>query len=174
MVESYHHIVYSVEEIDSPRVTLKPEFLHQFIEDEIIRGYEDPELHFYFAPITLDCYISYKYKSRTTESVNLESYFEEFFKEHLIVDRRVFEKIISSQNDFKIPATLFNTITRDGKEFETYIIDDITNKEFQTFNYKMQVMLKFFIETSSIIEEDDTLWKVAFMIEKVIPIYKRV
>ncbi len=146
---------------------MRPEFLHQFIEDEMIRGYEDPQLHFYFARTSLDCYFHYTFKSKSPDAVNLETYFAEVFGEFLLLDRKLFEQKLLEQQAFEIPAKVFETTVRGDKEYQAYLVEDITKKDFARFNFKMQIFLKFFIETSSFIEADDAMWKVAFLVEKV-------
>jgi hypothetical protein len=147
---------------------MKPEFLHQFIEDEMIRGYEEPQLHFYFARSSLDCYFHYSFKSKSPDAVNLETYFADIFGEFLLLSRKSFEQKLEDQQRFEIPAKVFDRVIRDGKEYQAYLVEDITKPDFSSFNHKMQIFLKFFIETSSFIEAGDDMWKVAFLIEKVL------
>jgi Histone acetyl transferase HAT1 N-terminus len=164
--------VSSPADIDAPPVTMRPEFLHQFIEDETIRGYEDPQLHFYFARTSLDCYFNYTFKSKSPEAVNLESYFTEIFDEFLTLNRKQFEQKLEEQQNFEIPAKVFDSFVRGDKEYQAYLVEDITKPDFARFNYKMQIFLKFFIETSSFIEAEDNMWKVAFLVEKVYCTYQ--
>lgn len=161
------NLVYSPEEIDHPTVSFKAEFLHHFIEDEIIRGYEEPHLDFYFAPLTMDCYFKYTCKSRTRESINLETIFEPFFINGLIHDRKIFEEKLGQQSAFNIPAKLIGQVTRQESVFDTYLIEDITEPQFNHYMKNLQIFLKFFIETGSYVDDTDPIWKHIIMIERV-------
>lgn len=162
---TFIHIIYSKEEIDSPAVTFAPEFLHHFIEDEIIRDYEDPKLHFYFTPLTMDCYFKAEFKSRQEGAPNLLSYFEDFFLNGLITDRAEFEKRLEEQKDFKVPAKKLSTLSRGKNKFDLYLADNILDEAFRKFLKNMQIYLKFFIENGSYIEDDDSMWKLLVMVE---------
>lgn len=160
-------LVYSPEEIDNPRVSFKAEFMHHFIEDEIIRGYEEPRLDFYFTPITMDCYFNYTWKSRSKESVNLDTLFYPFFLNGLIMDRKKFEEKLAEQDRFEVPAKLLGQLTKGESTFFTYVVDDITVPAFKHYMHNFQIFLKFFIETGSYVDDSDSIWKIILMIEKV-------
>lgn len=159
--------VHSPEEIDRPLISFKPEFLHHFIEDEIIRGYEEPKLDFFFAPLTMDCYFSYSFKSRTKESVNLEIYFETFFLNGLITERAVFEERLKSQRTFVIPAKRIGQVERLDAVIDTYFVEDITEPAINHYLKHFQIFLKFFIETGSYVDDSDSMWKHILMVERV-------
>lgn len=160
-------LVYSPDEIDNPKVSFKPDFLHHFIEDEIIRGYEEPRLDFYFMPITMECYFKYTCKSRTRESVNLDTLFEPFFINGLITDRLKFEQKFAQQQDFEVPAKLLGQLVKGQSIFYTYVVEDVTDPAFNHYMLNFQIFLKFFIETGSYIDDTDSMWKIILMIEKV-------
>lgn len=159
--------VYSPEEIDSPKVSFKPEFLHHFIEDEIIRGYEEPRLDFFFAPLTMECYFRYTYKSRTRESINLELPFENFFLNGLITERAEFEKKLQGQQQFQIPGKPLGQVVRQESVFDTYLVEDITEPRINHYMKNFQIFLKFFIETGSYVDDSDPIWKHMLMVERV-------
>lgn len=164
---AFGDLVYSPEEIDNPRVSFKPEFLHHFIEDEIIRGYEEPRLDFFFAPLTMDCYFRYTCKSRTRDSVNLETFFETFFLNGLITERPLFEQKLQLQADFCVPGKLVGQVVRQEAAFDTYLIEDITEPHINNYLKNFQIFLKFFIETGSYVDDSDHMWKHILMIERV-------
>lgn len=159
--------VYSSEEIDNPRVSFKADFLHHFIEDEIIRGYEEPHLDFYFTPLTMDCYFRYTCKSRTKESLNLETIFYPFFINGLITERSEFEKKLREQSSYEVPAKLLGQLIKEETTFQTYVVENVTEPCFNHLMKNFQIFLKFFIETGSYIDDHDPMWKIVLMIEQV-------
>lgn len=160
-------LVYSAAEIDHPTVTFKADFLHHFIEDEIIRGYANPKLHFYFTPVTMECFFSYTFDRRSPDAVNLETVFEAFFVNDLILDRKVFEEKLSKQSTYELPGKKIDSVKRGESEFEIYYAENLTDERMAWFNRNIQVFLKFMIETGSYIDETDSLWKIIFMVERV-------
>ena len=148
-------------------MSFKPDFLHHFIEDEIIRGYEEPRLNFYFTPLTMECYFTYTFKSRTKESVNLETIFENFFLNGLILSRSQFEERLSQQSDFTIPAKNLGQFIQGESTFSTYVAEDITGDHFKKYMHNFQIFLKFFIETGSYVDDSDNMWKIILLVEKV-------
>lgn len=147
--------------------------MHHFIEDEIIRGYEDPKLDFYFTPITMDCYFNYTWKSRSRESINLETLFYPFFINSLITERDKFEEKLAKQSEFEVPAKVVGQLHKGDSTFYTYVVEDVTEPRFNKYMLNFQIFLKFFIETGSYIDDTDPIWKIILMIEKVSFIYTR-
>ena len=164
---TYIHIVNSIEEIDNPKITFVPEYLHHFIEDETIRGYADPQLHFYFTPLTMECYFAYTYKHKDPDAPLLESFFFDFFLNGLIMNRKQFENKLAIDQDFKPPGRNIGSYHQGHSEFQCRVVEDQTNPEFSYFNKNIQIFLKFFIETGSYVESDDPMWKFLYMIEVV-------
>lgn len=134
----------------------------------MIRGYEDPRLEFFFTPITMECYFRYSYKSRTKESINLETLFEPFFLNGLITSRPQFEKKLAEQSNFDIPAKITGQLVQGESTFSTYVVENITGQAFKKYMHHFQIFLKFFIETGSYIDDSDEMWKIIFMVETVL------
>lgn len=124
-------------------------------------------MDFYFTPLTMDCYFTYSFKSRSRESVNLETYFEAFFINGLILERPKFEAKLAEQSSFEVPAKLLGQLVKGDSTFYTYVKEDITDPAFTMYMLNFQIFLKFFIETGSYVDETDPMWKIVLMIEKV-------
>lgn len=133
----------------------------------MIRGYADPQLHFYFTPLTMDCYFKYTYKHRDPESPLLESYFMDFFLNGLYLDRHIFEKRFEAHNDFVLPGKLIGSHHDGNSEFQCRVIEDQREPEFSYYNKQIQIFLMFFIETGSYVEANDPMWKFVYMVEMV-------
>ena len=115
----------------------------------------------------MECYFRYSYKSRTKESINLETIFEPFFINGLITDRNKFEAKLSLQDEFEIPAKAIGKVYRESSEYYTYLVEDVTETKINHYMKNIQIFLKFFIETGSYIDDSDSIWKIILMIEKV-------
>lgn len=148
-------------------MSFKPAFMHQFVEDDLIAGFEDLHLNFYFTPLSLDCYFTYSYKSRTRDSINLEFLFDPHFKNGLITDRAEFERKIKEQANFVIPAKPESRVARQGIFYDTYTVQDMTEPKFAKYLKNVQVFLLFFIENGRLIDHCDSSWKMVLMYEKV-------
>jgi hypothetical protein len=141
--------------------------LHHFIEDEVIRGYGNPRLDFYFTPVTMECYFKYTYDKKGPDAVNLETIFEPFFLNELILDRAVFEEKLTHQKGYEIPGKLIDTIEKDGTKFDFFYAENLVEPRMADFNRNIAIFLKFMIETGSYVDETDSLWKIIFMVERV-------
>jgi hypothetical protein len=159
--------VNSAAEIDKPQLTFKPKFMHHFIEDELIAGYTDLKLDFYFAPLTMDCYFTYTYKSRSRSSFNIDQLFEEYFKNGFINTRAQFEKVLLEQNSFEIPGRFETQVSRNGVFYNTYLVENLTEPKFFWYLKNIQVFTLFFIENGRLIDKCNEQWKLLFMIEQV-------
>lgn len=115
----------------------------------------------------MECYFKYTCKSRTKDSINLETFFEPFFINGLITCRKTFEEKLNQQAAFEIPAKLLGQLVKGESTFCTYVVEDVTSKEFANYMHNFQIFLKFFIETGSYIDSSDSMWKIILMIEKV-------
>ena len=148
-------------------MSFKPKFMHQFLEDDLISGYQGLRLDFYFAPLTMDCYFNYSFTKRSRDSINLELYFEPYFKNGLIRNRAEFVKRLEQQNKFQIPGTYKCQVVRSDARYDTYVVADLTEKHFNWFLRNFQIFLLFFIESGCLIDTCDQDWKLVMMIEKV-------
>lgn len=115
----------------------------------------------------MECYFRYSCKSRSKESVNLDIHFDTFFLNGLITDRPTFEKILEKQAEFVIPGKHIGQVVRQDATYETYYVEDLTEKCINRYLKNFQIFLKFFIETGSYVDDTDPMWKHIFMIEKV-------
>lgn len=157
--------VSSSQEIDHPKVTFKPEYMHHFIEDEVVRGYKNPELHFYFSHLTMECYFHYTFEAAEKDAVNLDAHFKHFFKNGLILDRGVFESKLWKQEDTQSEiGTLLASKTQNGEVYELReIVDYGKDKKSTHFVQNIQIFLKFYIETGSYIDDEDHMWRLLML-----------
>ena len=115
----------------------------------------------------MDCYFKYSFKSRTKDSINLETFFQNFFLNGLITCRQEFEKKLAQQSSFEIPAQISGRLIQGDSTFSTYVVENVTTETFKKYMHNFQIFLKFFIETGSYIDDSDEMWKIIFMIEEV-------
>lgn len=155
------------QELERPLITFKPEYLHHFIEDEVIKGYESPVLNFYFTPATMDCYFTYTFSKKQAGAPKLEDLFTEFFVNGLILDKSLFLAKLSQQQSFEIPGAKVGSIAQQERTFDVFLASDRDRDSYVRFNNNIQIFLKFFIETGSYVDAEDVNWKFIFMFENV-------
>ena len=85
------HVIHKPEEIDDPKHTFKPEFMHHYFGDqETIVGYMDPEIEAYFTPGSMHCYLKIEFEDKKPEAEELKKPFEEFFLQGYVEDPEEF------------------------------------------------------------------------------------
>lgn len=97
--------------------------------------------------------------------MNLEIIFQDFFKNELITDRKLFEEILARQNEFELPGTFETQVIRNGTFYQTYLVKDLTDPNFSWYLKNIQIFFLFFIENGRFIDDCDKNWKLIFMIE---------
>lgn len=161
------HIVKSADEIENPKTTFPAEYMHQLFDDEeTIVGYMDPEIDIYFSPASMHCYIKIEFEDKKDEAVDLKKPFNELWESGFTEDPEEFKKLLEKDKTFKPHGAMFHEFETDEKLFQAYYVDDPTEPEFLEFNKRAQVLLLFWIETGSFIDDEDPDWKIITLFEK--------
>ena len=161
------HIIKSADEIDAPKTSFPAEYLHQLYDDEeTIVGYMDPEIDVYFTPASMHCYLKIEYEDKKPDAEDLKKGFNELWQAGYTEDVEEFKKYLEQDKKFTPPGIMFNEFETDDKSYQAYYVDDPTEPEFLEFNRRAQVLLVFFIETGSYIDDEDPDWKVMTLFEK--------
>jgi histone acetyltransferase 1 len=152
--------------------TFRPVFTHQLFTDEEIIGYKKPSLTLYFTSGALYTYMKVDYEEKLPGAVDIEQIVAKKLLAGFTNDLQQFH---SHVNDPFIPPgnkvleydvpSVETPASRDTVTFEVYH-GSFDTPGLREFHERLQVFLLFFIDRSSYINDQDSVWELLLLFEK--------
>lgn len=168
-------LVRKPSDINDPKAAFYPDMTYQvFGNMEKIFGYKDLVVKMYYTACSLKLYININYSSKVDSekfgmnSDNIMEKLKDYITPNFHTNIDVFEKCLEDEPSFKpygkqLDQFIINQ-NEENKKFEVYIIED-ENTEFKEYFNQLQTFVLWYIDSSNIIDFDDSKWKIFIMYE---------
>lgn len=150
--------------------------MHQFFEDEEkVKGHMDPKIDLYFTPGSLHCYLLSDFEDKKDDATELLQNFHEFFLAGWTEDSDEFLRQLEANRSFVPPGEETGEFQLSNSDYKVtfqlkktkkiFEIKDSLSPEWIKYNRRLQVFIKFYIETGSYIDDEDGDWKIELLFE---------
>lgn len=167
-------LVRKKEDVEDDSTTFKPEMSHQIFDDEKVKGYKGLNIQLYYSAGALSPYlkISYDEKRATPPPDDVQAALEKVIHTKPEGSLDQFLKTVEEDNArFQPPGQHFHTYTREDSETSTELSFELykgtfDNEKVRSYHKRIQYWVLWFIDASSLIDDDDLDWEVYFLFEK--------
>lgn len=170
-------LVHSTMDTQTDLNTFHPSFTHQLFADEEIRGYKRCEVQMMFSASTLYSYLHMRFDEclphaerddvaeiicTKLPSDSVTTHLHKF-THHIAHEARHFKPPGDLIHSYEVPSVTSGN--KDLISYEVYL-GRFTDAQVKAYHKRLQFFLLFFIDRSSYINDDDTVWEVVFLFQK--------
>ena len=140
--------------------SFQPTYTYELFANEIIRGYKGLKILISLTPKTFFAHINIKYAEKLNINDNIETIFDEHFKERYSKDKETFINKLKEEENMEQKGKLMY----EEKNRKIYNID-ILEDNFVDENYSIQALCTFFIDAASFIPIETNFWGYFLVVE---------